>query len=73
MATVRRTPQEVERDCERLKEAAKTATTIKELERVTGLSYFMIQSTLSKHPVIFKQIKELLASNKEKAELELQH
>lgn len=65
-----RTKKEIEKDCKRLKEASKTATTLKELEEVTGLSYTMIITTLSKHPTIFKRIKEQLVLNKEKATLE---
>lgn len=65
---MKRTPLEMERDCKKLKKAAQTATTIKELQEITGLSYFMIQTTLSKHPIIFKRIKEQLALNKEQAE-----
>lgn len=70
MANTRRTKKEIEKDCKRLKEAATTATTMKDLERVTGLSYVMINTTLSKHPTIFKRIKEQLAVNKEKAKNE---
>lgn len=72
MANTKRTQKEIEKDCKRLKEAATTATTMKDLERATGLSYVMINTTLSKHPTIFKRIKEQLAVNKEKAELEAQ-
>ena len=72
MAIQKRTQKEIEKDCKRLKEAAKTATTMKELENSTGLSYVMINTTLSKHPTIFKRIKEQLAVNKEKAEAETQ-
>lgn len=72
MAMQKRTQKEIEKDCKRLKEAAKTATTLKELENSTGLSYVMINTTLSKHPTIFKRIKEQLAVNKEKAEAEAQ-
>ena len=72
MAIQQRTQKEIEKDCKRLKEAAKTAMTMKELENLTGLSYAMINTTLSKHPTIFKRIKEQLAINKEKAETEAQ-
>lgn len=72
MAIQKRTQKEIEKDCKRLQKAAKTATTIKELENSTGLSYVMINTTLSKHPTIFKRIKEQLAVNKEKAEAEAQ-
>lgn len=69
----KRTQKEIEQDCKRIKEAAKTATSIKELEQATGLSYAMINTTLSKHPIIFKRIKEQLdinLANREKAKLE---
>lgn len=66
MAISHRTQKEIEKDCKELKEAAKTATTMKELETLTGLSYAMINTTLSKHPTIFKRIKEQLAVNKKK-------
>ena len=69
----KRTQKEIEQDCKRIKEAAKTATSIKELEQATGLSYAMINTTLSKHPIIFKRIKEQLdinLANREKAKSE---
>lgn len=68
----KRTQKEIEKDCKVLKEAAKTATSMKELERVTGLSYAMINTTLAKHPIVFNRIKKQLMENKEKAELEKQ-
>lgn len=67
----KRTAKEIEADVKRLKEAAKTAKSLKDLERETGLSYAMINTTLSKHPTIFKRIKVQLAINLENAELEL--
>lgn len=70
MAIAKRTQKEIEKDCKRLKEATKSVTSMKELEKATGLSYAMIKTTLSKHPTIFKRIKEQLAINKEKAEEE---
>ncbi len=72
MANSKRTQKDIENDCKRLKEAAEIATTMKELEILTGLSYAMINTTLSKHPIVFKRIKEQLAVNKEKAEAEAQ-
>lgn len=70
MAITRRTREQIENDCRRIKEAAKTAKTMKELENLTGLSYMMINTTLSKHPTIHKRIKEQLADNKEKTVIE---
>jgi len=72
MPNVKRSQKEIEKDCKRIKEAAKNATSIKDLEDATGLSYAMIKTTLSKHPIIFKRIKEQLAVNREKAESEVQ-
>lgn len=69
---VKRTQKEIEKDLKKLKEASKNATTIKDLESATGLSYAMIKTTLEKHPIIFRRIKEQLSVNKEKAESEAQ-
>lgn len=63
----KRTQHEIEKDCNELKKAAKTAKSMRELETMTGLSASQIKTTLSKHPIIFKRIKEDLAINKEKA------
>ena len=65
----KRTQKEIEADVKRLKEASQTATSLAQLSIATGLSYSMINTTLSKHPVIFKRIKAKLEEN---AELELQ-
>ena len=65
MANSRRSQYEIERDCSKIREAAKTATSFKELEDLTGLSNAMINTTLSRHPVIFKRIKEQLILNQE--------
>lgn len=64
----RRSQKEMEQDCLRIKEAAKTATCMKDLESMTGLSARQINSSLTKHPIIFKRIKEQLATNKANAE-----
>ena len=65
----KRTQKEIEADVKRLKEASQTATSLSQLSIATGLSYSMINTTLSKHPVIFQRIKTKLEEN---AELELQ-
>ena len=72
MANTKRTQKQIEMDCKRIKESAKTATSFKEVARETGLSYAMINTTLSKHPIVFKRIKAQLATNLENAELKLQ-
>lgn len=70
MAITKRTQKEIEKDCKRIKEAAKLSTSLKDIERATNLSYSEINTTLKKHPIIFKRIKEQLALNKKQAEIE---
>lgn len=70
MATRKRTQKEIEKDCKRIKEAAKTATSIRDIERATNLSYSEINTTMSKHPTIFKRIKNQLEANKELSKIE---
>lgn len=60
----KKTQKKIEMNCFRLKEAAKTAKSIKDLEKATGLSYTMIKTTLSKHPIIFNRIREQLVANR---------
>lgn len=69
MATTKRTQKEIEKDCKRIKEAAKVATSLKDIERATNLSYAEINTTMRKHPTIFKRIKEQLVVNKQQAEI----
>lgn len=63
----RRSLKEIEQDCSRIKEAAKTATCMKDLENMTGLSASQINYSLSNHPIIFKRIKKQLDTNKANA------
>ena len=70
MANEKRTMQQIEKDFKVIRNAAQTATSMKELENITGLSVSMINTTLSKHPVISKRIKEQLNLNKQKAKAE---
>ena len=46
MATTKRTQKEIEKDCKKIKEAAKTAVSIRDIERETNLSYAEIKTTL---------------------------
>lgn len=71
MATTKRTQKEIEKDCKRIKEAAKVATSLKDIEKTTNLSYSEINTTMQKHPIIFKRIKEQLIINKAQAEIEI--
>lgn len=66
----KRTAKEIEKDCKKIREAAKTAKSIKDIERATNLSYAEINTTMSKHPTIFKRIKQQIAVNKEQAQIE---
>lgn len=70
MANEKRTMKQIEKDFKVIREVAQTATSMKELESVTGLSLAMINTTLSKHPVVSKRIKEQLNLNKQKAKAE---
>lgn len=69
MANKKRTQKEIEMDCKKIREAAKTATSIKDIERATNLSYFKINSTMAKHPILFKRIKNQLEANKEQSKI----
>lgn len=70
MANEKRTMQQIEKDFKVIRKVAQTATSMKELENITGLSVQMINTTLSKHPVVSKRIKEQLNLNKQKAKAE---
>ena len=70
MATRKRSQKEIEKDCKRIQEAAKVATSLRDIERATNLSYSEINTTLKNHPTIFKRIKERLALNKMQSEIE---
>lgn len=64
--TISRTAKQIENDTKRIKEAAKTARNMKELEKITGLSYSMIKTTLLKHPIISNRIRDQLLANNQK-------
>ena len=70
MVRTKRTQKEIEKDCKRIKEAAKVAKSLKDIERATNLSYSEINTTLKKHQTIFKRIKEQLIINKKQSEIE---
>lgn len=61
----RRTQKQIEQDYRKIREAAKTAESFKDLEKITGLSYSMIITTLEKHPIVFKRLKAQLNINRE--------
>lgn len=57
----RRTQSQIEKDYKIIREAAKTAKTFKELEKITGLKHSEIQISLSKHPRAYERIKKAFA------------
>lgn len=61
----RRTQKQIEQDYREIREAAKMAESFKDLEKMTGLSYSMIITTLEKHPIVFKRLKAQLNINRE--------
>lgn len=67
MVSTKRTPKEIEKDFKRIREAGEIATSMRELERMTSLSYDKIKTTMSKHPIVFKKLKEQIALNKQNA------
>lgn len=66
----RRTQKQIELDCKRIQEAAKTATSMKEIEEATGLSQSEINTSLNKHPIISKRVRKQVEDNKAAAERE---
>ena len=65
-----RSKKEIEKDCIKIKEAARGVKSLKELSEVTGLSYAKIRTTLSSHPIIERRVKEQISKNKENLKLE---
>lgn len=68
----KRSQTQIELDCKRIQEAAKTATSMKEIEKVTGLSQSEIKTSLSKHPRIFTRVRKQLEINKAESEVAVQ-
>lgn len=60
----KRTNKEIEMDTQRIKEAAKTAKSFKELAALTGLTAQKVKTTLTRHPIIYKRIVASLEDNK---------
>ena len=54
----KRTQNEIEKDYILIKDAAKTAKNFKEIEKITGLKYSEILTSLKKHPRVFNRIKK---------------
>ena len=57
----RRTQSQIEKDYKIIREAAKTAKSFKELEKITGLKHSEIHTSLSKHPRAYERIKKIFA------------
>ena len=66
----RRSQNQIELDCKRIQEAAKTASSMKEIGEKTGLTQSEIRTSLSKHPRITKKVQKQVEENKVAAELE---
>ena len=54
---------QIQDDCVSIQRAAKTAKTWGDIEKSTGLSYFIIRSTLSSNPSLEREICEMLDKN----------
>lgn len=63
----KRTQEQIEKDTKRIQEAAKTATSMQEIVKVTGLSLAQVKKSLSNHPRISKKIMRQLEENQTKA------
>lgn len=61
---MKRNQKTIEADLKKIKEAAKTAKTFKQMAMLTGLSVSQIKVSLSKHPIIHKRILAALEANK---------
>ena len=61
---VKRNEEQILKDVTKIREAAKTATSFKELKIATGLSYSEIKTSMSRRPTIFKRLREQLMKNK---------
>lgn len=59
----KRTNKKIEADVQAIKEAAKTATSLKEVSDILGLSYQKICTSLSRHPIIRKRVVATLEAN----------
>lgn len=64
MASTTRSSKQIEADLQRIKEAAKTAVSIAEIARKTNLTRTQIDTTLARHRIIEKRIREQVANNK---------
>lgn len=62
----KRTKKQIEKDVAAIKEAAKTASTLKELAEIAGLSVQKVRTSLEHHPIIKKRVMAMLDANKNK-------
>ena len=63
----KRSNQEIEKDTQKIKEAAKVATSFKELAELTGLTVQQVKTTLVRHPIIYKRVASALETNKKES------
>lgn len=60
----KRNYKQIELDVKAIQEAAKHATSLKEVSEITGLTYKKVSTSLSRHPIIRKRVLAALEANK---------
>ena len=68
----KRTQKQIELDCKRIQEVAKTAISMKEISEKTGLTQSEIRTSLSKHPRISAKVQKQVEDNKVAAECKIE-
>lgn len=63
----KRTNQEIEKDVIKIKNASKSATSLKELAELTNLTMQKVRTTLKRHPIIYKRVTSALEDNKKES------
>lgn len=63
----KRSKIKIEKDVAAIKEAAKTASTLKELAQMVGLTPQKVNTSLASHPIIKKRVLAALEANKAKS------
>ena len=60
----KRSIKEIQADVKKIQAASATATTIKEIAEITGLSVWKINTSLERHPIIKKRVYEAVEINR---------
>ena len=63
MSETRRTKTQISDDYKKIKKAAETSKSWREIEEQTGLTYSKIKCTLGHHPVVKRKVCEMLSKN----------